>query len=119
VQRRPRSGKVIVAIVAGCVLAVAVLGAAVVGAYAAGRSAAAGVTNSAVASGKTSAPVSAAGLGDDARLDDLAAGCHDGDMGACDDLFDQSDPMSRYEEYGMTCGGRVKSFHVDYCTDLG
>ena len=46
-------------------------------------------------------------------------GCHDGDLQACDDLFDRSAAMSRYEQYGMTCGGRVKSFNVDYCTDLG
>jgi hypothetical protein len=105
--------------VAGCVLAVAVLGAAVAGAYAVGRSAAGGMTNSAVAAAKTSAPADAAGLGDDARLNDLATRCHDGDLQACDDLFDGSAPMSRYEQYGMTCGGRVKSFDVDYCTDLG
>jgi hypothetical protein len=109
----------VIAIVAGCVLAVVVLGAAVVGAYSMGRAAAGGVPNSAGAAVKTSAPVPATGLGDDAGLDGYAVRCHDGDMQACDDLFDQSDPMSRYEQYGMTCAGRVKPFDVEYCTDLG
>jgi len=116
--RRPRSRKVVVAIVAGCVLAVVVLAAAVVGAYAVGRAAANDGTSSASAAVKTAAPVPATGLGDDAGLDGYALRCHDGDMQACDDLYDQSKPMSRYEQYGMTCAGRVKPFDVKYCTDL-
>jgi hypothetical protein len=109
----------VIAIVAGCVLAVAVLGAAIAGAYAVGRAAAGGMTNSGSAAVHTSAPVDAAGLGDDAQLNGYAVRCHDGDMQACDDLYDQSAPMSRYEQYGMTCAGRVKPFDVNYCTDLG
>jgi hypothetical protein len=117
--RRPRSSKVVIAIVAGCVLAVVLLGAAVVGGYAVGRAAAEGTPTSAAAAAKTSPPVAASGLGEDAGLNGYAVRCHDGDMQACDDLYDLSDPMSRYEQYGMTCAGRVKPFDVEYCTDLG
>ena len=30
----------------------------------------------------------------------------------------ESPPMSDYEEYAVTCGGRVKQFAVMACTDL-
>ncbi|MDQ1660062.1 MAG: hypothetical protein QOJ68_42 [Blastococcus sp.] len=116
--RRPRSRKVVVAIVVACVLGVVVLGAAIAGVFAMGRAAADRATSSASASVTPSPPVAATGLGDDADLNGYATRCHDGDMQACDDLYDQSDPMSRYEQYGMTCGGRVKPFDVEYCTDL-
>jgi hypothetical protein len=74
---------------------------------------------SAVAAAPTTAPPSEpTGLGTDAELDGLAQDCHDGYFMACDDLFDLSPSGSGYEQYGMTCGGRVKPFDVEYCTDL-
>lgn len=67
----------------------------------------------------TTAPPSApAGLGDDPGLDGYAQRCHDGLLSACDDLYQLSEPMSGYEQYGLTCGGRVKPLEVDACTDL-
>jgi hypothetical protein len=60
----------------------------------------------------------ATGLGDDAALDRLAQECHDGDMSACDDLFDDSDLDSAYEEYGDTCAGRRPSGEWSYCVDV-
>lgn len=120
--RTPRSRRAVIAIVAACVLGVAVSGAAIAGAVSVGRSVGesiAGQASPPSAPVQPGPPVSPAGLGDDPVLDGYATRCHDGDMQACDDLYDQADPMSRYEEYGMTCGGRVKSFDVNYCTDLG
>ncbi|TFV83294.1 hypothetical protein [Blastococcus sp. CT_GayMR16] len=64
-------------------------------------------------------PATAPGqLGPDPVLDAYAQGCFDGDMQACDDLYYESPPMSAYEEYAGTCGGRVKQFAVMACTDL-
>ena len=57
-------------------------------------------------------------LGPDPVLDAYADNCFAGEMQACDDLFYESPPMSAYEEYGVTCGGRVKQFDVMACTDL-
>lgn len=57
-------------------------------------------------------------LGPDPVLDAYAAGCFAGDLGACDDLYFQSPPLSDYEEYAGTCGGRVKLFGVTSCTEL-
>jgi hypothetical protein len=51
-------------------------------------------------------------------LDAYAGSCFDGELQACDDLFYESPPMSAYEEYGVTCGGRVKQFAVMSRTDL-
>lgn len=122
VTRPPRSRRALVAIVAACVLGVAVFGAAIAGAVSVGRSVGAAIAGQPAPSAApvhTAPPVSPAGLGDDPVLDGYATRCHDGDLQACDDLYDRSDPMSRYEEYGMTCGGRVKPFDVEYCTDLG
>lgn len=42
----------------------------------------------------------------DAALDALWVSCTDGDMPACDQLFDDSAAGSDYERYGATCGGR-------------
>lgn len=42
----------------------------------------------------------------DPELDLLQAECEGGDFQACDDLFLASDPGSRYEEFGATCGDR-------------
>jgi hypothetical protein len=67
----------------------------------------------------TSPPSDPAGLGADAELDGYAQACHDGQLLACDDLRAVSPSGSGYEQYGMTCGGRVKAFDVYTCTDLG
>jgi len=57
-------------------------------------------------------------LGPDPVLDAYATSCFSGEMQACDDLLYESPPMSDYEEYAVTCGGRVKQFAVMACTDL-
>jgi hypothetical protein len=98
------------------VLAVAVLVALVIGAANLGRTAATDVGS--LPAVPTMAPSDPAGLGDDPGMDGYAQRCHDGTMSACDDLYQVSPPMSDYEHYGMTCGGRVKPFDVYYCTEL-
>ncbi|GAB3191175.1 hypothetical protein GCM10027261_00280 [Geodermatophilus arenarius] len=65
-----------------------------------------------------SEPVPPGVLGSDPLLDAHAQGCFDGDLQACDDLFAESPPLSEYEEYALTCGGRVKAWSVPLCTDL-
>jgi hypothetical protein len=57
-------------------------------------------------------------LGPDPVLDAYARSCFDGDLQACDDLWYESPPMSDYETYAGTCGGRVKQDAVPACTDL-
>jgi hypothetical protein len=57
-------------------------------------------------------------LGDDATLDAHADDCFGGDLQACDTLYFESPPMSDYEEYALTCGGRVKAWAVVSCTEL-
>ena len=66
-----------------------------------------------------SEPVPPGDLGPDPVLNQYAQNCFDGDLQACDDLYYESAPLSEYERYGMTCGGRVKPFTVAVCTDLG
>ncbi|MBM7807477.1 hypothetical protein JOD57_003314 [Geodermatophilus bullaregiensis] len=63
-------------------------------------------------------PVAPGGLGSDPVLDGYAQSCFDGNLQACDDLYLESPPLSAYEEYATTCGGRVKQYEVPYCTDL-
>lgn len=63
-------------------------------------------------------PVEPADLGPDEVLDAYAQGCFDGDLQACDDLMYGSPPLSDYEEYAGTCGGRVKIYTVLSCTEL-
>ncbi|MGZ4689192.1 MAG: hypothetical protein ACXWAY_06155, partial [Acidimicrobiia bacterium] len=50
-------------------------------------------------------------------LSQLADQCHALDFGACDSLYQQSDPGSAYEEYGGTCGNATSNGiaigHVD------
>ncbi|MGY1695220.1 hypothetical protein ACI780_09925 [Geodermatophilus sp. SYSU D00814] len=65
-----------------------------------------------------SAPVAPGDLGPDPVLDGYAQQCFDGDLQSCDDLFAASPPLSDYEEYALTCGGRVKAWAVVSCTDL-
>ena len=57
-------------------------------------------------------------MGPDPVLDEYADACFAGDFQACDDLMYESPPLSQYEEYGATCGGRVKPYSVLACTDL-
>ena len=57
-------------------------------------------------------------LGPDPVLDAYAQGCFGGDLQGCDDLFVESPPLSEYEQYGGTCGGRVKLGSVYACTEL-
>ncbi|TYP80683.1 hypothetical protein [Blastococcus xanthinilyticus] len=59
-----------------------------------------------------------ADLGPDATLDAYALSCFDGDLQACDDLLYESPPLSDYETYATTCGGRVKPYAVPLCTEL-
>ena len=63
-------------------------------------------------------PVEPGELGPDPVLDAYAQNCFGGDLQACDDLFYESAPMSGYENYGSTCGGRVKQMTVYACTEL-
>ncbi|WP_051515573.1 hypothetical protein [Candidatus Blastococcus massiliensis] len=59
------------------------------------------------------------GLGNDPELDSFAWDCHDGDMQACDDLFQFSPEGAAYELYGGTCAGRQSNSlaHEEYCVD--
>ncbi|PRY50939.1 hypothetical protein LY71_1022 [Geodermatophilus tzadiensis] len=63
-------------------------------------------------------PVEPGELGPDPVLDAYAQSCFDGDLQACDDLFYESPPQSGYEDYGSSCGGRVRQYEVPSCTDL-
>jgi hypothetical protein len=65
-----------------------------------------------------SEPVPPGDLGPDPVLDGYAQECFDGDLQSCDDLFTESPPLSDYEEYALSCGGRVKAWSVPLCTDL-
>ena len=47
----------------------------------------------------------------DSTVVDLAAACHDGELGACDDLF-ATDSALRF--YGGTCGGRLYYEEADF-----
>ncbi|MCF6745652.1 hypothetical protein E9529_15495 [Blastococcus sp. KM273128] len=64
-------------------------------------------------------PVAPADLGPDDTLDAYAESCFGGELQACDDLMYESPPLSAYEEYASTCGGRVKAYTVVACTELG
>lgn len=57
-------------------------------------------------------------LGPDPVLDAYAQGCFTGDLQSCDDLLYESPPLSRYEQYAGTCGGRVEQGAVYACTEL-
>ncbi|TFV68323.1 UNVERIFIED_ORG: hypothetical protein E4P37_01185 [Bacillus sp. AZ43] len=59
-----------------------------------------------------------ADLGEDSELDPYAQSCFEGDLQACDELYYRSPPLSAYETYASTCGGRVKPFLVPTCTEL-
>ena len=55
------------------------------------------------------------GLGTDPTLDALAQGCYDGDMQACDDLFQRPSSARRTTTYGDTCAGRQAGGTYTYC----
>jgi hypothetical protein len=55
------------------------------------------------------------GLGDDPTLDALAQVCFEGDMQACDELFDFAPIGSDYRSYGDTCAGRQEPGTFNYC----
>jgi hypothetical protein len=57
-------------------------------------------------------------LGPDPVLNTYAGSCFAGELQACDDLYYEAPPLSDYEEYGSTCGGRVKAYSVMSCTEL-
>jgi hypothetical protein len=57
-------------------------------------------------------------LGPDPVLEAYAGSCFAGELQACDDLFYEAPPLSDYEEYGSTCGGRVKAYVAMSCTEL-
>jgi hypothetical protein len=63
-------------------------------------------------------PVPPTGLGADATLDRYAQDCFEGDLQACDDLYFLSTPMTGYEEYAVTCGGRTRAYALMYCPDF-
>jgi hypothetical protein len=66
-------------------------------------------------------PTSTLDLGDDPDLDALAEDCSDGDMSGCDLLGLSGPPLSAYEDYGYTCGGRNESLGAEpdtFCIDL-
>ena len=56
------------------------------------------------------------GLGDDAGFDALAEDCFDGDMQACDDLYNRAEDDSAYRRYGDTCAGRQPEGTRQFCT---
>ena len=72
-----------------------------------------------VGDGIPAATVRPDGLGDDPHLDQLAQGCYDGVMQACDDLYQAADTDSLYGLYGGTCAGRQAVSDADtiFCTN--
>ena len=63
-------------------------------------------------------PVPPGSLGTDPALNGYAQECFAGTLDACDALYLESTPLSEYERYGSTCGGRVKPLEVYSCTEL-
>jgi hypothetical protein len=117
--RRLWTRKKIALVTGGVVLGIVAVALLIIGGINLGRSEAAAMGPAFdPATVPTSPPSAPTGLGDDAGLDGYAQRCHDGLLSACDDLYELSPPMSDYEQYAMTCGGRVKPFDVEYCTDL-
>jgi Domain of unknown function (DUF4190) len=55
--------------------------------------------------------------GDSASLDRLWDRCADGSMVACDSLFQESPAGSRYQEFGATCGDRVRATD-EWCVNI-
>jgi hypothetical protein len=110
-----RRKRVVVAwVVAGSLLATAVLAIIAVGGFRIGSTGFAG----AMAPPSMSPPADWAVIGDDEGLDAYAERCHDGDFGACDELYVLSEGGSDYEYYALTCGGRVEPRQITQCIDL-
>ena len=57
------------------------------------------------------------GLGTDPALDALALTCYNGDMAACDTLFDSAPLGSPYQVYGDTCAARQLAGTFKYCQE--
>ena len=114
--RRRWDGKTVALLVGGGVVVVAILVVVVVAGLSAGRSGSPALASAVAVT--TAPPSDPTGLGEDPGLDGYAQRCHDGLMSACDDLYQLSEPMSRYEQYAVTCGGRVRAASVAICTDL-
>ena len=57
------------------------------------------------------------GLGDDPTLDALAQSCYDGDLAACDTLYQESETGTPYRNYGDTCAGRQETNSGTWCAD--
>jgi hypothetical protein len=55
------------------------------------------------------------GLGDDEGFNALAEDCYDGDMQACDDLYNRAEDDSAYRRYGDTCAGRQPAGTRQFC----
>ena len=67
------------------------------------------------------ADAGAATLGDNEGCDALYRACGDGDMLACNDLFNASFPGSNYSASGATCGGRTQPGgrgYAGYCEEI-
>jgi hypothetical protein len=64
------------------------------------------------------ATVTPDGLGNDPELDQLAQDCYDGEMQACDDLYQVAELDPLYRIYGGTCAGRQDISDADtiFCT---
>ena len=116
--RRGWTRRTVALVAGGAVLAAALVALVVVAGTNVGRSQAASMAGAVAATPTTAPPSDPAGLGTDPGLDGVAQQCHDGSMLQCDHLFDVAPSGSEYEQYGMTCGGRVKAYDVTSCTDL-
>lgn len=55
------------------------------------------------------------GLGSDPALDALAQQCYEGDMAACDELFNSAEAGTPYRSYGDTCAGRQPESSGAWC----
>lgn len=60
------------------------------------------------------------GLGDDPTLNALAEACFDGDLSACDELFDAAlgPDLGAYSTYADTCAGRQPAGSGRWCTEM-
>ena len=114
----PKRRRAVVAwTVAGIVLAVVVLVLVTLAGLRVGGEA--GALGAGAAPASTAPPVDPSGLHEGTPgLDSYAERCHEGEMRACDELAGLAEMMTDYEQYGMTCGGRVKATAVFSCTQL-
>ncbi len=68
-------------------------------------------------SGPAPIPVDESDSEYDSTFHELAEGCRDGDLDACDSLYFQTPVGSEYEEYGSTCGGRADEEFYGTCAE--